>query len=156
MEKQIIRNEKEYKFIKSWLSKAENGKKELAKLPESKEQPWLRTAQRGSLQRFINHLKEEVEEYEALKNGKIKPPSLDNLAAVPENLIKNRIANGWTQEQLAKRIGLHYQQIQRYEKTDYATATFETLLKIASVLEQKTPKKIPRKSAKTAAYKLKK
>jgi ribosome-binding protein aMBF1 (putative translation factor) len=156
MEKHIIKNEKEYKFTKSWLKKFNQNKKDLAKLPESKEQPWLRKAQRGSLQIMIDHLQEEVTEYEALKSGKIKPPSLDNLAVIPENLIKNRIANGWTLERLAKKMGLHYQQIQRYEKTDYATATFETLLKIASVLEQKTAKKIPKKPVKTAAYKLKK
>lgn len=134
----MIKNEKQYKITKSWLRNFEEGRQKLDKLPKGKEQPWLRQAQRGSLEAQIQQLKEEIEEYEALKSGKIVVPSLDVLATVPELLIKKRIANGWTLEQLAERLGLHHQQIQRYESTDYATATFETMQKVAAVLNQKT------------------
>jgi ribosome-binding protein aMBF1 (putative translation factor) len=132
----MITNEKQYKITKSWLRKFETGKRKLAKLPKSKEQPWLRRAQRGSLEAQIRQLKQQINEYEALKNGKVKVPHLEIVAQVPELLIKKRIANGWTQQQLANRLGLHYQQIQRYENTDYATATLETVQRVAGVLEQ--------------------
>ena len=166
MEKHIIRNEKEYRFTKSWLSKAEDSKKKLAKLPESKEQPWLRKAQRGSLQRFINHLKEEVEEYEALKTGKVKVPRIGNLATLHELLIKKRIANGWTSKQLAKQLGVSCEEIENYERAEYANATLETLQKIASVLNQEKletrqkiasvlEQKTKEKTRKVAAYRLK-
>jgi len=140
----MIKNEKQYKITHSWLKKFEEGRKKIDSLPKIKEQPWLRQAQRGSLEAQIRQLKEEIQEYEALKSGKIVVPSLDVLATVPELLIKKRIANGWTLEQLAERLGLHYQQIQRYESTDYATATFETMQKVAAVLNEKTgpPRKV--------------
>jgi ribosome-binding protein aMBF1 (putative translation factor) len=132
----MITNEKQYKITKSWLRRFEEGKKKLAKLPESKNQPWLRRAQQGSLKAQIQQLKQQINEYEALKSGKVKVPHLDVVSQVPELLIKKRIANGWTQQQLASRLGLHYQQIQRYENTDYATATLETIQRVAGVLEQ--------------------
>jgi ribosome-binding protein aMBF1 (putative translation factor) len=132
----MITNEKQYKITKSWLKRFETGKKKLTKLPQSKSQPWLRGAQRGSLEAQIRQLKQQINEYEALKNGKVKLPHLDIVAQVPELLIKKRIANGWTQQQLASRLGLHHQQIQRYENTDYATATLETVQRIVETLEQ--------------------
>lgn len=152
MIKHIIKNEKEYKTSKSSLKKAVLGKEKLLAAPESKEQPWLKKAQLGPLQGFINHIQEEIEEYEALKSGKIKLPGLDSLNTIPELLIKKRIANGWTLEQMARRLGMHYQQIQRYENTEYESATFRTLQKIAYVLNNGSSSKKPRKAA---AYRLK-
>jgi len=154
----MIKNEKQYKITHSWLKKFEEGRKKIDSLPKSKEQPWLRQAQRGSLEAQIRQLKEEIQEYEALKSGKIVVPSLDVLATVPELLIKKRIANGWTLEQLADRLGLHYQQIQRYESTDYATATFETMQKVAAVLNEKMGsrrKTASRRTAKTTTRRAK-
>ena len=45
-----------------------------------------------------------------------------------------RIAAGLTQEDLAGRLGVKPQQIQRYEASDYQTASFARLLEIARVL----------------------
>jgi HTH-type transcriptional regulator/antitoxin HigA len=135
----MIKNEKQYKIARSWLKEIEEGRRRVDKLPMPGNQPWLRQAQRGSLDAQIQQLHEEIEEYEGLKSGKILVPSFDDLAALPELFIKKRIANGWTQEQLAERLGTHYQQIQRYESTDYATATFETLQRVAAALDQKQP-----------------
>jgi DNA-binding Xre family transcriptional regulator len=130
----MIKNEKQYKITKAWLAKFEQGKEESVQLPVSKTQPWLHKAQKGSLDLQIKQFKDELKEYEGLKSGKIKAPGLDVLNSLPELLIKKRIANGWTLEQLAERLGLHHQQIQRYESTDYATATLETMQKIAIAL----------------------
>src|SRR5207302_6742940 len=97
---------------KGWIKKFQQGLKELAKLPESKEQPWLRTAQRNSILNQLDQLLEEIEEYEALKNGKVEAPlpSPEVISELPILLIKRRIANGWTQERLAQRLGIHGQQ----------------------------------------------
>ena len=148
----MIKNEKQYKITKGWLKKFEQGKQKLSKLPKGKEQPWLREAQLGSAQAQIDQFKEELAEYEALKSGKIKLPRLTYVATLPGLLIKKRINNGWTSKQLAKRLDLDDQQIQRYENTDYATATLETIQKIASVLEHKTTKN----KTKAAALRVKK
>lgn len=135
----MIKNEKQYKIAKAWLRKFEDGERTLKKLPKSKEQPWLRKAQQRSIKAQVEQLKAEIAEYEGLKNGKIKVPDLQVLYSVPVLLIKKRIANGWTLEQLAERLDMHHQQLQRYESTDYATATLETMQKVAAALSEGSP-----------------
>ena len=49
-------------------------------------------------------------------------------------LIQARIAAGLTQEDLAARLGVKPQQIQRYEASDYQTASFARLREIARLL----------------------
>lgn len=132
----MIRNEKQYKIARSWLNKFEDGKAKLDELPPDTNQPWLRKAQRGSLRAQIKQLRDEISEYEAVKNGKVDLPSLEPLSSLPELLIKRRIANGWTLQHLADVLGLHQQQIQRYESTNYATATFGTIQRVAAALQQ--------------------
>ncbi len=53
-----------------------------------------------------------------------KTLKLDSLDALPKVLIQGRIAAGLTQEDLAARLGLKPQQIQRYEASDYHIASF--------------------------------
>jgi transcriptional regulator with XRE-family HTH domain len=59
---------------------------------------------------------------------------LNSLDALPKVLIEARIAAGLTQEDLASRLGLKPQQIQRYEASDYQTASLARLRGIARVL----------------------
>ncbi len=57
-----------------------------------------------------------------------------SLAELPIALIKARIAKGLTQKQLAERIGIQEQQVQRYEAADYDTISFDRLITIAQIL----------------------
>ncbi len=50
-------------------------------------------------------------------------------------LIRARIASGLTQHQLAERVGLQEQAVQRYEANDYSGVSFSRLLEIADALE---------------------
>jgi transcriptional regulator with XRE-family HTH domain len=54
---------------------------------------------------------------------------------LPHGLIKARIARGFSQKELADKLGLKEQQIQRYEASDYETASFARLKEIVSALE---------------------
>jgi HTH-type transcriptional regulator/antitoxin HigA len=130
----MIKNEKEYKITKSWLKRFEGGLKTLKTMPESKEQPWLRKVQRRDVEGQIEQLRAELADYELTKAGKIKIPDLEVVGRLPQWFIQKRIANGWTQADLAERLDMHFQQIQRYESTDYAAATLETLKKVAAAL----------------------
>ncbi|MCE7885255.1 MAG: XRE family transcriptional regulator [Actinobacteria bacterium ATB1] len=49
--------------------------------------------------------------------------------------IKARIARGWTQRDLAERLGVAEQQIQRYESTQYTSASLARLSDIAKALD---------------------
>jgi len=91
-------------------------------------------AQKAGIQSQLRDLEDELREYEKLKSGGPKTLELDSLDALPKVLIQARIAAGLTQEDLASRLGLKPQQIQRYEANDYQTANLARLLEIARVL----------------------
>lgn len=68
-------------------------------------------------------LQRELAEYEALRSGRRRGFSLDSFDALPRTLIQARIAAGLSQKELAARLGLKEQQIQRYEASEYASAS---------------------------------
>jgi HTH-type transcriptional regulator / antitoxin HipB len=82
----------------------------------------------------IRQLKQELAEYEQLKSGNILTFVLGSLNDLPTTLIKARIAAGMTQKDLANKIGVQEQQIQRYEASQYSSASFDRLRSIASAL----------------------
>ncbi len=50
-------------------------------------------------------------------------------------MIRARIARGLTQKDLAKRLGIKEQQIQRYEETDYASASMARVNQVIKALD---------------------
>lgn len=90
----------------------------------------------------IEELSEDVKEYEQLKKGDIKTLKLDNLAQLAEALIKARIIRGLTQEQLAQRLGVKPQQVQRDEANKYASANLSKILKIQRALNLEVKEEI--------------
>ena len=56
------------------------------------------------------------------------------ISGIATNLIKARIARGLTHKELAQRVGIKEQQIQRYEATDYEAANLSRLQAVASAL----------------------
>ena len=69
-----------------------------------------------------------------MKKGDVCHIYIDNLSSIPEALIKARIVKRWTQADLAKKLSLKEQQIQRYELSDYSTASINRITEIASAL----------------------
>lgn len=78
----------------------------------------------------IETLEKEIGEYECLKE---KRPSIicSKIEELPEILIKVRIVQGLSQNDLALKVGLQEQQIQRYEANNYSSATLDRILTIA-------------------------
>jgi transcriptional regulator with XRE-family HTH domain len=60
--------------------------------------------------------------------------TLDAVEDLPKTLIRARIAAGMTQEGLARRLGVKPQQIQRYEATEYESASFARIRKVVQAL----------------------
>ena len=79
-------------------------------------------------------LRRILREYEALKEGSFAFEKLDSISELPKLLICARIASGLTQRDLAGRLGLKEQQIQRYEASDYASASFTRIKEVVSAL----------------------
>jgi HTH-type transcriptional regulator/antitoxin HigA len=80
----------------------------------------------------ISELKDQIKEYEKIQNAKSLNYSLENLHSV---LIQARVARGWTQKKLAKKLNIDAQQIQRYEKTNYNSVSLERAIDILKALD---------------------
>ena len=82
----------------------------------------------------LDDLKRELYEYETLRSGKRRFIALESIEELPKTLIQARIAAGLSQEELAARLGLKPQQIQRYEATNYQSASLERVNEIMRTL----------------------
>lgn len=79
----------------------------------------------------MTDLTNDIEEYVSLQN---KPTLEFNSENLPKTILSMRIASGISQKTLAEIIGVQEQQIQRYEKQEYLTASFERVIQIMRAL----------------------
>ena len=84
------------------------------------------------MESFHLQLKEEVESYERLKRREFD--ELDNFRGFGHMLISLRIAQGITQRELAKRLGVHESQVSRDERNEYFGITLERAMKVLTAL----------------------
>lgn len=96
--------------------------------------PRLRRAMREAIESQLGDLRQELAEYEALRAGQVRVLELDSLDQLPEALIRARIAAGFSQKELAGRLRLKEQQIQRWEARRYAGASLERVQAVADAL----------------------
>ena len=129
----MITNERQFRVTKTEIARFEDA---LLHVDEdtSHLHPRLRLAMREQFESQVEELREQVAAYEALRAGKVSVLQLDSLDSLPDALVRARIAVQLTQRQLAERLGLKEQQIQRYETTRYAGVGFDRLRKIATAL----------------------
>ena len=129
----MIQNERQYRITQTKLREFEQ---QLADLDfeDSNLHPRQVIGWRNSYNLTIRELKHELTEYEQLKSGNILTFGLASLRDLPTTLIKARIATGLTQKELAEKIGVQEQQIQRYEASSYSCASFDRLQAIATAL----------------------
>ena len=129
----MIKNERQYKITRSRAHEARNALGELRRTPLSDGlQPEMRELQLDALSGTLGDLQAELAEYDALHDATvIKANGIEQL---PTSLIQARIACGLTQRQLAERIGVQEQAIQRYEATGYFGVSFARLVEIANAL----------------------
>lgn len=82
----------------------------------------------------IDDLRFEIEEYEHLISNDLRvlEVNTDNLQKA---IVSFRIASGMTQKDIADKLEIQEQQIQRYEQNDYLTASFERIIQILQTLE---------------------
>jgi len=130
----MIKNDWQLRVTQKRIKEFEDALFELGRLPESDSQPWLRAAQKESLESELNNLRLQVEEYELLKAGKVKLPGPEVIQRVSDVLIKTRISKGLNQEELAEKLGVTKQCVQQYEQTNYAHVTLSTAEHVMLVL----------------------
>lgn len=102
------------------------------------EQAWLRDAQADAIKSQIATLEAELSHYELLKSGEITFAKAHSLENLPSVLVQARIATGMSQTDLAERLGMKPQQIQRYEASDYSGASLDRLIDVCEALNVHT------------------
>lgn len=130
----MIKNERQYRITKAQAGRFEQALREVTASPRRHVPPVLRKAEIDAIRSQLGDLRREIEEYNALRSGKRKTVALDSLDELPRTLIRARIAAGLTQEELAAKLGLKPQQIQRYEATEYHSASMQRLNEVLRVL----------------------
>lgn len=129
----MIKNERQYRITKIQAEKFARVLEEMEAYTGSVH-PKLRAAQAEAIRSQYQELREAMQEYETLQARKRKVLDVDALEDLPRALIRARIASGLTQKELAERLGMKEQQIQRYEATEYASASLSRLLSIVRAL----------------------
>jgi ribosome-binding protein aMBF1 (putative translation factor) len=132
----MIKNERQYRITKSQIARFKSALADVAARNASSRQAatLLEIAQEDALRSQLSDLLAEVAEYEALRSGKVRRFQAETIDEIPAALIRARIATGMSQRDLAAKLGLKEQQVQRYEATAYASASFDRLRAIVNVL----------------------
>lgn len=131
----MITNERQYRITKSEARKFEQAiAAARGREPGTDVDPRIHQAMIESLESELAILRDDLDRYEALKAGKVKKRRIQSLRELPVLLIEGRIAAGLTQRQLADRLGLPEQQIQRYEATMYSGVSLDRLQEVADAL----------------------
>jgi HTH-type transcriptional regulator / antitoxin HipB len=129
----MIQNEHQYKISQGKIRDIQQSLDQLYKENKSLHPRQFKMRENG-LQGILSKIQEEIEEYDVLKE-KPRVIEIDSFAEIPVALIKARIALGMTQKDLAEKLGMKEQQIQRYEANQYSSAGFHKLTKVAEALE---------------------
>ncbi len=131
----MIQNEHQYKVTQNKLKDLEQALAELFQIKDTLRSRQFSSRKNG-LQRMIDSLTKEIEEYNALKQQRtsIKIASIQEL---PLALIRARIAKGMTQKELAEKMGVKEQQVQRDEANQYSSAGFHRIAEVAEALNIK-------------------
>ena len=132
----MIKNERQYRITRAQAEKFLLALRNLRADTDDRYalHPRLRQLQEEALRSQLGDLEEDLREYEDLKEGRFAFEKLEGISELPKLLIRARIASDLTQRDLAGRLELKEQQIQRYEASEYASASFTRIKEVVSAL----------------------
>lgn len=139
----MISNERQHRITTSQIKRFEEAIWRAEKAgPAADVHPRLHGAMIEGMRSQLKDLQGEVSEYEALREGKIRQRVFHSLLEIPTALVEGRIARRLTQKQLAEKLGVPEQQVQRYERTGYSGVGVDRLQEVADALEIKMTKTV--------------
>ena len=133
----MIKNERQYRITRNQADRFSQTLDHLrgrSGVSTEEAHPLIAKAQEDAVRNQLEDLEEQLREYESLKAGNFELGDLHIVAELPAALIKARIAQGLSQKDLAERLKLKEQQIQRYEATDYASASLNRIKEVVNAL----------------------
>lgn len=131
----MITNQREYRITRSWIARFEkeliaNETRELG----AEEHPDMREVVHAAITSEMETLRRQIDHYDKLRDGRITSREITSLRELPIALIEGRIAARLTQRQVAERIGVAEQQIQRWESNEYNGVGLDRLQSVADAL----------------------
>lgn len=131
----MIANERQLRISTSALREFEDAVARLERegMGDSEEDDTAFRVLLDSMTSEIEILRQQIAQYDAIKRGDLPSVRVD-FSKLGETLIRARIAAKLTQKQLAERVGIQEQQIQRYEAREYEHASFARLKEIVWAL----------------------
>lgn len=133
----MIKNDREYRLTRAEARRFAAVLDDLGRRgPPGDEDPGLWDLQLRAVRGQLESLRSELADYEALREGRAAPPDLSVYEDLPEALVRARIAAGLSQRDLADRLGVVEQQVQRYEANDYASTSWARLRDVMTVLNE--------------------
>jgi DNA-binding XRE family transcriptional regulator len=131
----MIKNEREYRITKTHLAGFEGGlvANDKRDFPANVD-PGMKKLMHDAIASEIEVLRAQIDHYKKLRDGHITSREITSLHELPVALIEARIAARLTQRQLAKRLEVAEQQIQRWEANDYSGVGVDRLQEIADAL----------------------
>ena len=139
----MIKNERQYRVTRAQTKKFKRAIAELVSAPDTQGvHPLLKKAQIDALTSQLGDLKAELEEYKALRTGQRHVLELDSFDDLPRVLVQARIAAGLSQQDLAAKLGIKEQQIQRYEASDYQSASLARVSEVIKALGLRVQKEV--------------
>ena len=132
----MIKNERQYRITKAQAAKLESALEQVTKASgeASSVHPRLQQAQADALRSQLADLQNQLDAYDALRSQQQTAFAVDSFEDFPRVLIQARIAAGMSQRELAERLGLKEQQIQRYEATEYTSASWSRVSEVVRAL----------------------
>jgi HTH-type transcriptional regulator / antitoxin HigA len=128
----MIYSDKQYGVSRTQLNKFQEA---LAAANErATGQPWLKQAEINALKSQIADIEAELAEYDLLHSGQVAFSKSYALEELPRVIVQARIASGMSQTDLAEKLDMKPQQVQRYEATDYMGASLARLIEVSRVL----------------------
>ncbi|MCE9551909.1 MAG: helix-turn-helix domain-containing protein [Planctomycetes bacterium] len=128
----MIKNERQYRITKA---QAEKFVSALNKAPLRKgADPLLAQLEVNALRSQLDELREQLAEFDELQSGRRGVLCVESFDQLPHALVQARIAAGLSHKELAERLGLKEQQVQRYEATDYGSASLARLQEVVTAL----------------------
>ena len=127
----MITNQRQYLVAQS---QAERFRQALAAPDAQGLHPKAARAMRAGLRSQLDDIEAELAEYDALSQGQVTELEAESIVGIGQALIKARIVRNLTQRELAERLSLAEQQVQRYEATLYRGVAAERLQQVADAL----------------------
>jgi HTH-type transcriptional regulator / antitoxin HigA len=128
----MIYSDKQYSVSSAELAKLRQA---LSAAEASKsDQLWLKKAEIDAVKSQIADIEAELAEYDLLKSGQVSFSKSYALEELPHVLVQARIATGMSQTDLAEKLDMKPQQVQRYEATNYMGASLARLIEVSRAL----------------------